>query len=503
MSNLKINIITNYIGQGYLIFAGIICTPLYLSYLGAESYGLVGFFILLQNWLNLLDMGLSTTLGRQVAVARTSRDHRFTKFSNLLRSFEIIFFILALLIFISIYLNADWISQKWIKPNQLNSKNIALCINIMALIIGLKFFATIYRSGINGFEDQIWLNKITIVTASFKYLFSLIILAYISSEVVFFFVYQFIISILEVLLLRHRFYSNLPSDILIPKFFRVNWRYFTEVVPFALGITYTTAIVAALTQLDKLLLSGSLSLMEFGYYSLLTLLSGGIINLSVPVFLAYQPKLTMLASKNNIAEMIALYRGMTQLITWITFTAASLIILYSQQIIYILTSDNNIYTWGSDVLFWYTLGSACYVIGTFQYYLQNAFGTLKLYVYGSTVALLIQVPVIYFVTMQYGAIGAGKLWFCFSVVWFLIFTSTVHSKLIPNFHMNWLIKDMIPLLVWIIILTYFMKNYIHIEIYQSKIIIFMELILIGFSFLVATSVCSSLIRDKVFSFFKA
>ena len=32
-------------------------TPLYIKYMGAEAYGLVGFFTMLQAWFGLLDMG--------------------------------------------------------------------------------------------------------------------------------------------------------------------------------------------------------------------------------------------------------------------------------------------------------------------------------------------------------------------------------------------------------------------------------------------------------------
>ena len=85
--SIKLNAITNYIGQFYALGVAVIITPFYLQYLGAEAYGVVGFFIVMQNWLNLLDMGLSTTLVRQVAYAR-GKVNGFSKFHHLLRSFE-------------------------------------------------------------------------------------------------------------------------------------------------------------------------------------------------------------------------------------------------------------------------------------------------------------------------------------------------------------------------------------------------------------------------------
>jgi hypothetical protein len=42
------NITANYISHGYANMNGIAMTPLYLQYLGAKTYGLVGFFAVLQ-----------------------------------------------------------------------------------------------------------------------------------------------------------------------------------------------------------------------------------------------------------------------------------------------------------------------------------------------------------------------------------------------------------------------------------------------------------------------
>jgi O-antigen/teichoic acid export membrane protein len=89
-SSIKRNTIANYIGQMYVMLIGIVVTPLYLEHLGAEAYGLVGFFALLQTWMNLLDIGLTPTLGRQIAHA-SGKTNGFDEFWRLLKSFELIF----------------------------------------------------------------------------------------------------------------------------------------------------------------------------------------------------------------------------------------------------------------------------------------------------------------------------------------------------------------------------------------------------------------------------
>ena len=475
----------------------IIITPFYLQYLGAEAYGLVGFFMLMQSWLTLLDMGLSATLGRQIAYAR-GQINGFEKFQNLLRSFELIFFALTSGVVICIYFSSDWLAHSWIKSIALSSENISYCISIMGLIIGLRLFSTIYRSGINGFEDQVWINKAGVIINSLKYIGSFFILVYISNDIRRFFEYQLVISFLEAALLGKRFYFNLPKFDSSISWLKIEWSVFREILPFTLSVTYTSAILIVITQFDKLLLSGSLSLEEFGYFSLITLITGAVISLSIPVFLAFLPRMTMLVSKGNLKEMIAVYVNMTQIITWITFSSAVLISIYPEEIFYSLTGDKKIYIWGNEILFWYALGSGVYVLGTFQYYLQNAFGTLRLYVIGSTVALAIQTPLTYYVTVQYGALGAGQLWFVFSAIWFLGWTSVVHSKLIPGFHLKWLIRDLLPMMISIVILSYIVKKITYIDMSESRMVITFKIAIIGIGFLTATSICVRSIRSNVF-----
>ena len=57
MSKLKINILASYASQIYIVAVSILILPLYVKYMGAEAYGLVGFFAMLQALFGLLDFG--------------------------------------------------------------------------------------------------------------------------------------------------------------------------------------------------------------------------------------------------------------------------------------------------------------------------------------------------------------------------------------------------------------------------------------------------------------
>ncbi|WP_241194036.1 hypothetical protein [Pseudomonas synxantha] len=69
--------------------------PLYIKYMGAEAYGLVGFFTMLQAWFNLLDLGLTPTIGRETARYRAGVTTALD-FRRLFRSLSSLFFIIAI-----------------------------------------------------------------------------------------------------------------------------------------------------------------------------------------------------------------------------------------------------------------------------------------------------------------------------------------------------------------------------------------------------------------------
>lgn len=65
--SIKRNIVAGIATQIYVTLISFLILPLYLKYMGAETYGLVGFFTMLQVWFNLLDVGLTPTITRETS----------------------------------------------------------------------------------------------------------------------------------------------------------------------------------------------------------------------------------------------------------------------------------------------------------------------------------------------------------------------------------------------------------------------------------------------------
>ena len=439
--SLKWNASANFIGLGYTTVIGIIVLPLYLQYLGAEAFGLVGFFIVLQAWMQLFDMGISPMLSRQMAQSR-GQNIGYLELKRLLRSLELIVLVLAVVVSLSIAARSSWITHNWLNVTSLDSAKVADCIALMGAIIGFRFFASLYRSGIQGMEKQVRLNIANMILVTVKFVGALLLLHFITRDFRSFFVYQLFVGILESAILATMFYRFVPATDRVE--LKIFWDTLKPVLPFASGIAYATVIWVLVTQLDKLILSNVLPLPEYGYFALVAIVATGITQIGSPISQAILPRMTYLLSQDNEQGMLLLYRQSTQLMAVLILPLTGMIALFSTELLFAWTGDAKAAEWAGPILFWFALGNGILAISAFQFYLQFAHGQLKMHVIYNTILAVIQIPTIIYVAYEYGALGVALTWFLLRLISFLVWTPIVHTKFAPGIHWPWLFKDIGP-----------------------------------------------------------
>jgi O-antigen/teichoic acid export membrane protein len=439
--SLKWNASANFVGLAYTTIIGIVVLPLYLQYLGSEAFGLIGFFLVLQAWLQLFDLGTSPMLSRQIARYR-GRSTGYSDLLKLLRSLEIIAFGIAVVVFLGVAACSSWIASNWLNVAHLPSEKVSSCLVLMGLIIGLRFPAALYRSGIQGTENQVALNVANVIFVTMRFVGALFLLHYVTQDIGDFFVYQLSIGALELVALATMFYRFFPATEKIGV--AISWRTLRPDLPFAGGMAYTAALWVIVTQLDKLVLSNILSLSEYGYFSLVAIVSAGISQIGTPISQAILPRMTYLLSKGEEEQMLLLYRQSTQLMAAIILPLAGVAAFFSTELLFAWTGDAEAASWAGPVLFWFALGSGILALSAFQFYLQFAHGQLKMHVIYNSIAAGIQIPVIIYVAYEYGVFGVALAWFILRLASFVVWTPIVHKKFARGIHMSWLVGDIGP-----------------------------------------------------------
>ena len=496
-----INSIANYSGQFVQIVLNICVTPLYLVFLGSEAYGLIGFLMLMQGWVLLLDLGLSPTLGRQVAAAR-SQNNGFNFFRKLLKSFEVIIYLISIVIALFFVIASSWISDVWINSDNLPIEDVEYCLSIIGMILGLRLILVLYRSGIIGLEDQVWLNLMNILISIIRFVGGICFVYFISRDVKDFFSYQLIVSVIELTVFCIRFYSILPKDNSNISLISFHLDAVKKVAPFSLSIAWTAGLWVLLTQADKLVLTSTLSLEEVGYLSIVVLIANGILMAAYPISQAVQPQLVRLFSLNKVTEMISLYRKSTQFQVLFSMSLALFVVNFSFPLLYVWLANEIAAKWISEVLTWFVLGNAILVISGVQYSLQVAHGDLDLHWKGTTFISMINIPTAIFFAYYYGPLAAGITWFSFRLVWGLIWTWIVHKKFAPKLHLTWLINDVLLIVLPITLVTIIFANIFDFSIDQERFKLAIKLFFCLISIIFLSSFSLRIVRSYFLTLFR-
>ena len=86
-------------------------------------------------------------------------------------------------------------------------------------------------------------------------------------------------------------------------------------------------------------------------------------------------------------------------------------------------------------------------LGAFPFYLQYARGTLRYHLIGNLALVVVLTPAIVLAAMKAGGVGAGWVWVAMNALYLVVWVGYVHSKLEPGLHWNWLVSNLVVIMV--------------------------------------------------------
>lgn len=444
--SLKRNITANYISQIYVTLVGILLLPLYIKYMGAEAYGLVGFFAMLQAWFGLLDLGLTPTIGRE-----TARYHggamQALEYRQLYRALSVIFTAIAVVGGGGLFLLSDLVATRWLNVETLSLNEVTLAVQIMAISVAMRWMCGLYRGVVTGSERLVWLSCFSVVVATLRFIVVLPVMWYFGFTPFVFFVYQLVIAMVELIGLGSKSRQLLPSSKSLGQAIGWSFKPVQPVLKFALTIAFTSSVWVLVTQTDKLVLSGILPLKEYGYFTLAVLVAGGIMVISGPISSAIMPRMAKLHAEGKNDELIRVYRNSTQLVSIIAGSAAITLACCAEQLLFAWTGDPQLAAESAPILRLYAIGNGFLALAAFPYYLQYAKGDLRYHLIGNAGMVVVLIPGIILAATHFGGIGAGYVWLATNGLFLLTWVTYVHHKLELGLHGKWLLDDVFKIII--------------------------------------------------------
>jgi len=459
-TSLKANIIANFVGTGWSALFSILFVPVYLKYIGAEGYGLIGIFTSLQIVLSLLDSGLSTTLNKEVARLSVLQGME-QKMLNVVKTLGSIYWLVALTAGLIAMALSPVLAKYWVQPQGLSVQTVMYAFLLLSLSLVFQFPTGFYTGGLLGLQRQVVLNLIRVVFATLRAVGAVVVLMFVSKTILAFFTWTLIISVLQAFVYKYSLWYYLPKanakTVFDKQELKNIWR-------FAAGMTAISLTGILLTQTDKIVLSKILSLEEFGYYVFAFTLGSISYMIINPIYQSYFPRFVVLVTEGKADELKRVYHQACQMVTLLILPFALFLAFFSKEILLIWTNNSVTvdHTWQITSVISLAVAIHCLMFMPYLLCLSNNQTKLALYI--NITILIILIPSIIYAATHFGGLGGAVCWLSINIIYLLVNPALVHRLFLKGETFNWYWKDTIrPILgcIGILILSRLLLSEYH------------------------------------------
>lgn len=443
-TSIRRNVLASYVAQLYVSFIGIFMAPFYISYMGTEAYGLIGFFTMMAMWFQLLDMGLTPTLLRETARFRGGAISA-EELRAFLRVLEGIFGAVSFVGGVALAVSSTWISTHWLKADHLPAGQVTAAVMLMGLAAPFRWVSGIYRGVMNGFEQQVWLGTYDISITTVRFVGVLGVLVLVDTTPKSFFAYQLVVAMIELAGLVIKTYGQVRTD--GKKSTKFSFSSLRRTLGFSLTIAFTATAAIVVSQVDKLMLSTMLSLEQFGVFSIAIAAAGAINSVYQPFGQALMPRLTKLVAEGDTAALATLYRQSTQVVCTLLAPAVVTVACFAEPILWSWTGKPELAHQAAPILALYAIGNGWIGLSAFAYYLQYAHGDMRLHLIGNVVLSAILIPLLFVATKYFGAFGSGTVLAGLYGAYALGWVPVIHARIWKGQHWHWMVRDILPIIV--------------------------------------------------------
>ena len=432
-------IIASYLGSAWMALMGFVFLPVYVRYLGIESYGLVGFFATMQVWLSILDFGLATTLSREcarfLAGAHTPQGIR-----GLLRSMELVYAAIAVALALLVCAAAGWIATDWLNAKSLGTASVTQALMLMGAVIAIQWMGTLYRSGLVGMQRQVWLSGASALFATIKGIGSVVVLAMVSPTIAAFFLFHCAVGAVETLVMAYQLHRIMPPAPERPRF---SLEALKGIWHFAGAMTLISILGTVLTQVDKILLAKMLPLDEYGYFMVMAAVVGALAMLVLPIMGVAFPRFGELASTGNRPLLVQEYHRFAQLLSVAVMPASLVLALFSERIVLLWTQDAAIAHNVALPLRVWILGTALNCLTHIPHLAQIAHGWTRLAIAVNMISVTATITLLLVLVPRFGVMAAAWTWVGVNVFYLLVAIPLMHRRILQGQLRHWTFNDVV------------------------------------------------------------
>jgi O-antigen/teichoic acid export membrane protein len=404
LPSLGRNVLANLLGGGWAALMGFAFVPVYLHYIGAKGYGLVGVFTTITASLAIFDGGLGASVGRELARASIADADEKRRARDLTYSVELLLWIQALLFGAALTILAPLLSTHWLRLSGPEWEMATRCIRLMGLALAFQWPVNYYMCCLVGLEQQVRLNTLQAVLATIRFPGAAIWLVLVAPHTEGFFVWQVLSWFLVVAATRFVLHRSLPHSEVAPE---VSLSKVRELGQFGLRLTIVNALNILIYQIDKVIAARMLPLVEFGQYSLAWTLGVQLYRLTTSVYNGVQPRINQLAASNDAQGFSSVYRWGSQAMALLLFPTTFAVVVFGREFVGLWTGDWVLASEMRWVLAFVVLGITLQSLLYMPQSIPVARGDLRPNIAAGVLTLSLLTPLVFWGARHYGAFGAA------------------------------------------------------------------------------------------------
>ncbi len=435
------NTIANMASKIWSMVSIYIFVPLYIKYLGEEAYGLISFFTTMQMALNLLGLGLSSTLRREFALNINGGYEVNLRKYKLLRSIEVFFTAIAIMISVVCCSGAQLIAEKWLDSSVLGIRVVATTVGLMGISIALQLLSQLYFGAMLGLARQVLANGLNVLYAALKAVGSVLIIMFFYADIRAFYTWHIVTDIVYICVLRIILIQSISGTGALKWKFSDFW-IIKDIWKYALGLVTISMVAFVNKQLDRIVISKFMTLTELGAYNSCYTLGQIVTIISSAVATAIFSEFTDVYSKNGTKEELQkLYVNSYKIVVIIASSIGVFVAAYSKALLLFWTQSESyvsIMERGAGLI---VIGTMILAFQEIPYAFVLAQGNTSINRKMGLYFLLPFIISMYIGVKRYGVMGAAIVYFSYMAIQTSIYIYVIYKKYCIGNVFKWIIKD--------------------------------------------------------------
>jgi O-antigen/teichoic acid export membrane protein len=422
MAPVRRNIIANLLGGVLLTVLTVVITPMQINILGIEAYGVVGFITTIQSAFTAFDLGLSSTLTRELAADGSSGKARSVE---LVRTASTIYWMSACLIGLMATAAAGPLAARWFHMTAISADDLARSLRVVALYLGLRWPVALYIGVLTGLQRLDVMNAIKVGAAALRLVGGVVVLMYWRTLHAYL-LWTVLNALVEVAAYWNAcrlIYPLMHSSPGISAFeLRRIWRFSASM--------YALAILSVvIVQMDRLMISRMLTLKLLGLYSLAYNASAVIPALIGAVGSATMPAFAAAYLPGSTQQLTSRYLAASRFMLFLITLVVACFVFYGEPILAVWVNAEAAISAARPLAilslgFWGSAVVAC------AYNAAVAAGRLKAVLKISFVSTIPYVVSLYWLIEVFGIDGAALAWLLLNACYVAFILPHVHRHLL-------------------------------------------------------------------------